>query len=792
MKNGGDTIAHFIRPNQPTSDSNSNSDNENKISYSFTTVQDLEGKAYPLQATFSYQTEINSDQSLETTILPTKVNKQFIQDIAEMWTLTDHDDIDHRIIYAKRKGKGDKMTVDIKAIPLFFDVLDNDRLYERFDGSMTVVAAFDKIFKDTGFGYSLVDSFEASSWENFGNGETKLAMFQKALEHYKCEFRIVGKTVYLEEQVGRDTQFQYRHKLNASDIEQEIDAEEMWTYAKGYGDYDDTAGDEDDGEAWEEANIKMEYESPLVDILGKRHAPPVKDGRVKHESTMKKKLKELVDESVKISVSATIQDLRYQGYPLAQPRLGDRSFLIDGRIGLKEEVRVISMTYKKDWRGKIIDLNVTFGNEGLSKRHQSNIDSAVNDINDLFNGKKKIPYSILDDTVKNATKALKDAQTELKFTENGILAVDKDDPNNVVLFNSAGIGISNDGGSEFRNALTGNGLVADVVTSGTLNTDNVVVRGGDEGEYIYMNGPEIETRGNYDRQWFGDMENADVGIQLKQGHLRFFNYDSEKRLYYSDKGISTFKHGYDDESDDAENKGSGVIEFFSHMYDDVGEPGEDNVRGLTLFSNKGTIGLRTEKRDIILDAYRNTVVTNGTLKTSTIDVYGDDKNFYVGVNGERGGELRVTNRYHNNDGNPSYKDIQVKDIRAHKFINRKGGFAYIGSDGGLRVTSRGTNSNSPIIYRVVQAKDFKERSSRKSKENIRKCDIDGTKELNDLWVKSFNHIGDNEERIGFEAEESPFISGKDDEGEFISHGQVLGLLTKALQETTQRLDKLEA
>src|SRR5690606_40164277 len=121
----------------------------------------------------------------------------------------------------------------------------------------------------------------------------------------------------------RSTQFQYRHRLNASNIIQEIDASELWTFARGYGDYED-GGEDGGGGGWQEAKLIREYTSPLAEIIGIRHAPPIKDGRVKVVSAMDKALKELVDESLKISVSADIHDLRKQGYPLAQDRKSTR------------------------------------------------------------------------------------------------------------------------------------------------------------------------------------------------------------------------------------------------------------------------------------------------------------------------------------------------------------------------------------------------------------------------------------------------------------------------------------
>src|SRR5690625_2720568 len=432
-------------------------------------VTDLTGAQYPTQLTTTNELELNGNQSLSATILPTKINKAFINDLTEMWTITDHENVEHRIIHVVRRGKGDNMTVDIKAIPLFFDVMDTLRIYDRYDEHMTAQLAFTRIFEDTGFSFTLNGQFDAVQWEGFGDGETKLETFKRALERYKCEFRIVGNIIYLEHQIGNDTNHQYRHRLNASNIVQEVDANELWTYAKGYGDYGDGGG----GEDWQNAKLKREYTSPLAKIIGIRHAPPIKNGNITTKAQMDPQLKTLVDESLKISITADIHDLTRQNYPIAQSQLGDRVFVIDERIGLDEEVRIVNKSITRNWRGDILDVTLTFGSEGLAKRHQSKLSTAIKDITSLLEGKIQLPYSVLDDAVKNATKALKDAQTQLVFSENGILAIDKNNPNLVTLFNSAGIGVSSDGGATFGQALTGNGLNADYVYTGTMLADRI-------------------------------------------------------------------------------------------------------------------------------------------------------------------------------------------------------------------------------------------------------------------------------------------------------------------------------
>lgn len=446
-------------------------------------VIDLEGTQYPIQTTVKQDYELNGNQSLETLIKSNKVNDKFIKDISQMWSIVDFDGVEYKIIYFKRKGEGTKMTVDILSIPLFFHAFNKDRIYDEYNEHMTAQVAFRRIFEGTRYDFVIHGTFKAVGWEGFGAGEPRLATFKRALERYKAEFEIKGNTIHLKNLVGRDTQFQYRHRLNASDITQEVDAEGMWTYARGYGDY----GDGDGGEDWKDADLEREYTSPLAKIpgIGKLHGPPIKNGKITDFETLDKNLKTLVDESVEVSVSASLHDLRKRGYKLAQPENGDRVFLIDERIEFDQEIRVVFMTVIKDWEGNILDLNVTFGGAGLTKRHQANIDTAIKNIEDVMSGNKKLPYNVLDNAILTATEALRSAQTELLF-DNGIIAQEKDDPNRLVLLNSKGLGITADGGGAFKEAITADGFVLSAGAVGRLSANHIQI------------GPETEYGDNYD------------------------------------------------------------------------------------------------------------------------------------------------------------------------------------------------------------------------------------------------------------------------------------------------------
>src|SRR5690625_3116764 len=436
---------------------------------------------------------------------------------------------------------------------------------------MTAHHCFSIIFDDSGYNFVLNGTFNAVDWEGLGGGETRLEMFKRALNRYKAEFRIVGNTIYIEHLIGRDTQFQYRYRLNASNIVQENDATAMWTYAKGYGDYED--GEEG---GWENARLIREYTSPLAEIIGIRHAPPIKDGRIKVASAMDEQLKTLVDESLKISVTADIHDLRRQGYPLAQPELGDRVFLIDERIGLDEEVRVVDISITRNWRGEVIDLNLTFGSEGITKRYQSNLSTAIKNITEVMAGRKKIPMSAYDQAVINATATLKRVTSELTVPSNGgLMAVDKNNPNNVVIFNAAGIGVSDDGGATFKTAMTGEGVVADVITAGTLDTSQVIIRGGNATEYTFIQGAFLESRGQFVRTWRGTTKTHDITLRLQDGYFRARNNTEDQSLYFSDMGISTYADG--GTSQDA----SGTLAFRDTYY--------SPALGVTLQSQQGAV-----------------------------------------------------------------------------------------------------------------------------------------------------------------------------------------------------------
>lgn len=475
-------------------------------------VQDLQGNQFVAMASTTIDDTLNGDITVSMTLYPNKANNQFLQDIDSLWTVFMDDGTEFKIRHTKKQGRGAQMYKEVKGVPTLFDKLQNTREYERFDGSFSIENLLNLAFRNTGFSYTLIGSWNNIEIEGYGDGENKLEMFQRVLNRIGAEFTFSGTVVTIRQQIGNDTQHMYRHHLNASNIVHEVDAESYWTYARGFGDYDETTP--------EDAALQREYTSPLASLLGVREAPPIKDGRMTIASTMDAALKKLVDESIKVSVTADLADLRNRNYPYAQSRLGDRVFLIDERIGLSEEVRIVGRSITRNWLGKITALNFTFGTQSLTKRYTAKINNVSKTMQEILDGRQKLPFATMADEIQILTRLMQNVQTQLTVAEDGSLhAIDKNDPNLVVIYNAAGLFVSEDGGATPKAAITGRGIMGDTIIANTILADalaaNTIVVGFNENSTnikLYNNRLEFNDNGvitgrltaRGQEYWYGD------------------------------------------------------------------------------------------------------------------------------------------------------------------------------------------------------------------------------------------------------------------------------------------------
>ncbi|PTF04601.1 hypothetical protein BUY45_03490, partial [Staphylococcus devriesei] len=296
-----------------------------------------------------------------------------------------------------------------------------------------------------------------------------------------------------------------------------VDASEMYTYMRGYGDYREEGGEEEtttettnsetssgyqktsvkviendnEEDVTKKAKLKREYTSPLAAIIGIREGPPIMNANITKQETMDKQLKEAVESSVNISFTADIYDMSRHGYRFQHAELGDRVFLVDERIGLDTEIRVVKIDREINNEGYVTNVEITFGSANLADNYSSNLSTAAKDIQDLIEGRKKLKFDALDVISQSMVKKILNTSSELAFDSNGIHAVEKNNPNNQMTLNSSGLMLSTDAGNTARTAITAEGIVADAITAGSIWTENVNVIG--TGGYLSIIGNELLT-----------------------------------------------------------------------------------------------------------------------------------------------------------------------------------------------------------------------------------------------------------------------------------------------------------
>lgn len=416
-------------------------------------VEDLQGNQYFALGAVEEKARVNGEKEITVFLIENKVNSKFIKKLDHRWIIG-YEGEEYVVLFPRIRTKGSKKIVEAPAIHKFFVDMRDSQQYNVQNGSKTFSERMQFIFNGTGYLYNTVDNFYAQEMENFGDAD-RLELFQQALNQYEAEFEIVNNIIYLKNRIGIDSNAFYEHKVNLTDIQIDIDGTSFATYGRGYG---------KDG-------LMVEYTSPLAPLYQDKYGliefPAIRDEKYTKQDSLYQRVKREVDQSLKVAITIN-------GTKLKVTDPGDRIFLKDSRVDLDLEVRVVEVVKKRDINGKLIDHSVTLSNDGILKSYQSRMQTAAKQIQNLLDGRGRIPYNVLPATVKAYSEALARAQTEILF-DNGLLAISKLDPNDIVLFNSAGLGISVDGGQTFKTAITAQGIVADVITSGQLNANNVDV-----------------------------------------------------------------------------------------------------------------------------------------------------------------------------------------------------------------------------------------------------------------------------------------------------------------------------
>lgn len=469
-------------------------------------VTAINGQSEPLANVQDLQRKrrINGEKELSFSLLSDDTDVHGFRLVQELSTITFEGER-YVIDQLEEVGYGDRTMKNIEAVHEFFPKMIDSFQYVTTSGTKTFAQILGFVFDGTDYTFSIIDSFSTQTFENFGN-DNRLALFQKALEAFNAEFELIGSVVRLKTQIGTETDFQFRYGFNIKTFFRTVDTKDLTTYVKGFGQ------PMVDGNGSPTGNyvVQGEYSSPYIAVLGKREATPVYDDTITSLTELTKVMQAAIQDTPLLTLKLDFVDLRAAGYPYIIPNEGDYVWVIyEPMDGLTMKVRITEVEETFGW-----DLNPIATTVTLATMRKDITDTIAS-----FNGTSKtvnkvitpsgtIKTDILSEDVKNATRAISSAMTELVF-QNGIRAIDAGNPNKIVVFTSAGIGISDDGGNTYRSALTGEGMVAEVLTSGVLNTNNVRIEGDTQ---FYWDGTGIIAQDPMDIDKF--LRISKQGIQI--------------------------------------------------------------------------------------------------------------------------------------------------------------------------------------------------------------------------------------------------------------------------------------
>ncbi|WBM89859.1 phage tail protein [Lacticaseibacillus rhamnosus] len=411
------------------------------------TFKDVKNNEYQAQCEIEKTDAVNGEKSLSGTIY---FGQDVKENIAKGWTLSFLDEEYVVVTYTKNDKEN---TVAFSAVQAFFYKMSKTGFYEKWNGSHLFSSYLDALFAGTGYTYDNTASVAAFEKQDWGMSD-RLSLFNDIIDQANVEFYVEGTVVHIVPAMGSDLSTIVRKKFNLDTAEIQTDNTTFATYGRGYGAYskpNDTTSQ----------RLTVEYKSPLYDYyypkFGAIEAVPIADERYTIADNLLAAVKEKVDKSWKISLTLNLVDLQSVGYKYAMANPGDYITVIDENLNFRDKVRIVKVTSDYDIRGTRTKTEVECGSLSFAEQQKTSQSTLSN----VAAGKIPVPNEWLTSQVQLATNSLLAARTELRFTDQGIIAVDKSDANKVVILNSAGLGVSTDGGQTFKSAVTADGVVAD-------------------------------------------------------------------------------------------------------------------------------------------------------------------------------------------------------------------------------------------------------------------------------------------------------------------------------------------
>ena len=470
------------------------------------TVIDLQGNHYTAISNVPRVQRVNGEREITLSFLHGEINDEFLSEIETGWKVNFKGDIYH-LFNEKEDRHGNK---EFDAVLDFFHHF-NGRWHvdEEENKSMTINDSIRPLFDNSDYVLQIIDNFYANTM-SFSKQQNSTERFLYFIGRHKAEFNIpIGtKTVQIKNKIGVQRNDVLIHEDdNLIDFNINTDTGSFCTAIRYYYDFKSTG--EGESETEKEPTKNDVYISPMASKYGVHYGEPIYDERFS--------VKANAMEAAKQKQESTWQSSFEIGAELFETPLGigdEVPFVVPSK-GINGYIRVVEINEVFDEDGDLIEATYTFGNENIANQYRKMQYDAIQDVQDMLNGKKPIPYSVLPKAIREATNIINAGDTtQFYYRADGIYGYNTDNKNWVVRMNANGLGYSTDGGQTYSNAITHLGVVTEALTAGTIDANRITIFGDKGTNRIEIDGDKIKV-------W--DSTNPNVYTEMSKGRLHANN-----------------------------------------------------------------------------------------------------------------------------------------------------------------------------------------------------------------------------------------------------------------------------
>ena len=452
---------------------------------------------------------INGEREITLSFLRGDINDKFIADIETGWTANFKGDKYH--LFNEREDQHGNKEFDA-VLDFFHHFNGRWHMDDVEDKSMTIDDSIRPLFDDSPYVLSIIDNFYANTM-NYSKQQNSTERFLYFIGRHNAEFNIpIGtQTVQVRNKVGVQRNDVFIHEDdNLVDFNITTDTGSFCTAIKGYYRFRVPAGSGDSAE--KEPTRTYDYISPMASKYGVIWGEPIHDERFDTLEGIQAATKQKQEATWKSSFEIAAE--RFE----TALNIGDEVRFIVPSKSINGYIRVVEINEQFDEDGELIEATYTFGNENIANQYRKMQYDALQDVHDILNGRKPIPYSVLPKAVREATAIINAGDsTQFYYQEDGIYGFNKDNPNWSVRMNANGLGYSVDGGKNYNNAITHLGVVTEALTAGTIDANRITIYGAKQTKRVEINGDRIKV-------W--DSSNPDKYTEItpnrtyhKQGHV---------------------------------------------------------------------------------------------------------------------------------------------------------------------------------------------------------------------------------------------------------------------------------